>query len=143
MKITGFLIFSAVAVCLALPSVLADAPTVPASPATPPSVVTATANPQAHGPVVFRQAMQAQIMRSLHLTAEQRMQAKAIRERTTAAITAIKADATLTPDQQQVDIEATRVAGHRQFRELLTDQQREKLFRLQRQLIKFQRLLRP
>ncbi len=74
-------------------------------------------------------------------TAEQRMQAKAIRERTAATIATIKADSTLTPDQQQVNIEATKLTGHRQFRELLTDQQREKLFRLQRQLAKLQRLL--
>jgi hypothetical protein len=139
MKLSNFILLSAVAGCITLPSVLAEAP---APPATPSAAVTSTANPQANGQPLFRQAMQARIVRSLHLTAEQRMQAKAIREHTAAGIAAIKADATLTPDQKKVNIEATKLAGHRQFRELLTDQQREKLFRLQRQLAKFQRLLK-
>jgi hypothetical protein len=142
MKITDFLVLSVVAGCIALPSVLAEAPAVPASPAPPPALAASAAIPQVKAPAAFRQAMQAQIMHSLRLTAEQRMQAKTIRERTAAAIAAIKADPTLTPDQKQVNIAATRLAGHRQIRELLTDQQREKLFRLQRQLVKFQRLLR-
>jgi hypothetical protein len=141
MKTTDFLVFSVMAACLALPSVLAETPAVPASPTPPPAVAAPAVQPARNGQAAFHQAAQAQIMRSLHLTAEQRMQAKAIREHTAAAIATIKADATLTPDQQQVNIEAARLAGHRQFRELLTDQQREKLFQLQRQLVKFQRLL--
>jgi hypothetical protein len=76
----------------------------------------------------------------LHLTPDQKIQARAIHRQTAAAVKAISDNPALTPDQKLAQIRATRQRGHRQFRELLTDQQREKLYRLQKLIVRFRRL---
>jgi hypothetical protein len=90
----------------------------------------------------FRQILQARLLQSLQLTPEQRVQARAIRQRTAAALAAIRADATLSADDKLLRSAERRRAGEREFRELLSDAQREKLFRLQRQARRLLRMLR-
>lgn len=141
MKLTPVLLaFAATGALMAATQAQPIPPPPPAAEAAPATPAAARAPNRPHG-FAFRQALQARMVESLHLTVQQRVQAKAIRQRTVAAVKALRADTSLTADQRALKIAAAMQAGHRQFRELLTDEQREKLFRLQRAMRKLQRLL--
>lgn len=141
MKIPHILALILAAGLFAAPAVPADVPAPPPQPGAAPAARAQMPQHRPKAPFAFRQAIQAQVIRSLHLTPEQRVQAKAIRARTQKAIQAVRADPALTEDQKTLRIAALARTGHRQFRELLTDWQREKLFRIGRQLARLRRLL--
>jgi hypothetical protein len=145
MKALRFLLLPA---SLALLAAAAPGDTSPVSPA--------PANPTAHavqpararplhpgmkGQARWGQLIRQRVIQSLHLTPEQQVQAKQMRERAEKAAKAIRTDSTLTQDQKVLRIAAQRRAAYRQFRELLTDSQREKLFRVQRALARLRRVM--
>jgi len=77
--------------------------------------------------VARRQAVRQRIAQRLGLTAAQIAQLKATRAQTVTAVKAIRADTTLTADQQKAKIHETRLAARTEMRNVLTPDQQEKM----------------
>ena len=81
------------------------------------------------------------IGRALHLTADQKIQLKAIRSQSAAAVEAIRADPSLTPDEKRSKVFETMTSARKQIHGVLTAEQEVRLHHIQRQLRKLRRLL--
>jgi len=71
----------------------------------------------------------------LGLTHEQRIQIRTIHTTTLAAVTPIRADASLTPEQKKAKVTELRQAGRDQARAVLTADQRQKLNQIEQRLL--------
>jgi len=104
---------------------LVTAADAPADTTTPP----AGNSPGLHA-LARRHAVRQRLAQRLGLTADQIGQLKATRAKTATAIKAIRADASLTPDQQKAKIHATRQAALTEMRGVLTPDQQAKMGKL-------------
>lgn len=79
-----------------------------------------------------RQALQQQMAKKLHLTADQHSQLKASRAKTAAAIKAIRADSSWSADQKKAKARETLQAARTEMRSVLTPDQQKKWDKLQK-----------
>lgn len=123
---TKFLLLS-LALAASLPVINAadPAPTAPAH-----QTVTGPHRPMRN--LKQRQALQQQMAKKLHLSAEQRTQLKASRAKTADALKAIRADTTLSADQKKAKARETLQAARAEMRSVLTPDQLKKWDKLQR-----------
>ena len=85
------------------------------------------AHPHAGGWLAQHPAMARRIAKKLGLSADQITQLRASRANAVAAVKAIRADATLTPDQRRAKVRETVQAAHTAMRGVLTPDQQAKL----------------
>lgn len=81
------------------------------------------------------------IARALNLTPDQKVQLKAIRSQSAAAVQAIRADTSLTPDEKRNKVFETMTNARKQIHGVLTAGQEVRLHHIQRQMRKLRRLL--
>ena len=97
-----------------------------------PSATPAPADPAASpGWAARTHARAAVLAHQLDLTEAQQAQLKAVRQQTAATIKGIRANSSLTPDQQRAQIAAQRQSARDQFKALLTPDQQAKLATLE------------
>lgn len=84
-------------------------------------------HPQLRALLKHRAAVRAAVARRLDLTAEQKTQLKTGREKTAAALRALRADPNLTREQKRAQAKQTVETARAEMRHLLTPEQQQKL----------------
>jgi Spy/CpxP family protein refolding chaperone len=93
-----------------------------------------SAQPAHRVPPLRRMVITQRIARKLGLTAEQKSQLKTVRQSTAAALKAIRADGSLTPDQKKTKARDILAASRTQMRSVLTPEQQQKFQHLRARL---------
>lgn len=112
---------------LTLGIIVAAAPCVSAATAADSAAPAPRAHLGVRAKLLRRAALRRHAMRKLGLTDAQKTQLKATRANTAAAVKAIRADASLTPEQKKAKVRETLLAARTQARSVLTPDQQAKL----------------